>query len=119
MIKDHSKPTNTIGNLRPISIPNTLAQVFERLLLNKIPEIKNTHMNQFDKNNTSCSHALFTFKETIIHYLDKKQHYFAVSFDAVKAFDRVWREAFFYFLFLKKTLLSHKINLLRIYYDKL
>ncbi len=32
IIKDHNKPTNTINNLRPISISNTLAQIFERIL---------------------------------------------------------------------------------------
>ena len=91
LIKDFSKPTNTIGNLRPISISNTLAQIFERLILIKSPQITQFHENQFGyKKNTSCSHALFTFKETVIQYLDKKQHCFAVSLDAVKAFDRIW-----------------------------
>jgi hypothetical protein len=70
IIKDIKKPTNTINNIRPISISNPFAQIFERILLNKIPNILNTHQNQFGyKNKTSCSHALFAFKETIIHHL--------------------------------------------------
>jgi hypothetical protein len=38
-----------------ISISNILAQIFERLLLNKMSEINKTHDNQFGyKNKTSC-----------------------------------------------------------------
>ena len=62
ILKDNKKPTDTINNLRPIFISNPFAQVFERILLNKIPSILNTHQNQFGyKNKTSCSHALFAF----------------------------------------------------------
>ncbi len=60
-------------------------------------EINLTHHNQFGyKKKISCTHALFAFKETIIKYLDEKKHIYAVSLDAVKAFDKVWREALFY-----------------------
>ena len=47
MIKDRNKPTNKINNLRSILISNTLAQIFERILLNKMPELNQTHQNQF------------------------------------------------------------------------
>ena len=43
IVKDNKKLTDTINNLRPISISNPFAQVFERILLNKIPSILNTH----------------------------------------------------------------------------
>ena len=36
IIKDKKKPNNSLNNLRPISISNTLAQIFERILLQKI-----------------------------------------------------------------------------------
>jgi hypothetical protein len=88
-------------------------------LLNKIPNILNTHQNQFGyKYKTSCSHALFAFKETIIHHLENKQHCFAAKLDAVKAFDKLWREAL-YFKMIKSDFLIDFIIILRIYYDKL
>jgi hypothetical protein len=69
IIKDKKKPNNSLNNLRPISIANTLAQIFERILSNKMPEINLTHHNQFGyKKKISCTHALFAFKETIIKY---------------------------------------------------
>ena len=71
--KDKKKSINYIDNLRPISISNTQAQIFERLLLLKMDKINNTHINQFGyKNKTSCTHALFVFIETIARHLDNK-----------------------------------------------
>ena len=58
IIKDITKPTNTINNLRPISISNTFAQIFERILLHKLPILNQTHQNQFGyKTKTSCTHV--------------------------------------------------------------
>jgi hypothetical protein len=84
-----------------------------------MPNILNTHQNQFGyKNRTSCTHALFAFKETIIHHLENKQHCFAAKLDAVKAFDKLWREALYYKM-IKSEFLIDYIIFLRIYYDKL
>ena len=49
--KDKSKSINDINNLRPISISNTLAQIFERIMKMKIKSIHNTHDNQFGYKN--------------------------------------------------------------------
>ena len=68
--KDTTKSINDINNLRPISISNTLAQIFERLLMMNLNSINNTHNNQFGyKNKISWSHTLFVFKETIVWHL--------------------------------------------------
>ena len=105
--------------MRPISISNTLSQIFERIILNQIPSILNTHNNQFGyKRHTSCSHALFCFKETVINYIDNGQMCIAVSLDAVKAFDRVWREALFHKL-LKANVKTDIIFLIFNYYNSL
>ena len=119
IVKDKNKSPSDLSNLRPISISNTLAQIFERLIKIKIPQISNTHQNQFGyKNKTSCTHALFAFKELAIKCIENKQHLFALSLDAVKAFDRLWRDALFLKVKLKANYLSVVI-LLRIYYDVL
>ena len=39
IIKDKTKSPNDSSNLRPISISNTLAQIFERLIKLKIPQL--------------------------------------------------------------------------------
>jgi hypothetical protein len=89
IVKDKNKSANDLSNLRPISISNTLAQIFERITKLKIPQLGNTHHNQFGyKNKTSCAHALFAFKELAIKCIENKKHLFALKLDAVKAFDR-------------------------------
>jgi hypothetical protein len=58
IVKDRNKSINDLSNLRPISISNTLAQIFERIIKNKIPQLSKTDQNQFGyKNKTSCTHA--------------------------------------------------------------
>ena len=123
IIKDKSLSCNDLNNLRPISISNVLAQIFERLLGYSLNEIKKTHQNQFGyKSRTSCTHALFIFKETIIKHLDVNKSIIAIKLDAVKAFDLQWREALFYKLMNENLKLNNsmsKVILLRIYYDSL
>jgi hypothetical protein len=105
IIKDKKKSAADINNLRPISISNCLAQLFERLLLRKMPEINYTSVHQLGyKNKISCSHALFAFKETVIKFLEEKLIIYAASLDAVKAFDKLWREALYYKMKCKKLI---------------
>jgi hypothetical protein len=123
ILKDESPPSNDLNNLRPISISNVLAQLFERILGYNLSEIKKTHQNQFGyKSRTSCTHALFIFKETIIKHLEMNKSIIAVKLDAVKAFDLQWREALIYKLKVENIKLKKNLNkiiLLRIYYDTL
>jgi hypothetical protein len=119
IVKDKNKSSNDLANLRPISISNTLAQIFERITKLKLPQLGNTHQNQFGyKNKTSCTHALFAFKELAIKCIENKQHLFAMKLDAVKAFDRLWRDSVFFKVKQKVNFLSMVI-LLKIYYDGL
>ena len=118
--KDKKKSINDIDNLRPISISNILAQIFERILLTKMNFISKTHENQFGyKNRTSCTHALFVFKEIVIKYLDNKMLCFAAFLDAIKAFDNLWRQALFLKMKKSNNIILSAIILLKTYYDKL
>jgi hypothetical protein len=55
IIKNFNKPNDDLNNIRPISISNTIAQLFERLLLNRNYKNFNTSKNQFGfKKNSSC-----------------------------------------------------------------
>jgi hypothetical protein len=82
--------------------------------------ISKTNDNQFGyKNRTSCTHALFIFKETIIQYLDRNMHCFAAFLDAIKAFDNLWRQALYLKLKNNSNSILSTIIILKIYYDKL
>jgi hypothetical protein len=83
ILKDSGKNTEDLNNIRPISISTCFAQIFEKLILILSPELKISHANQFGfKEKTSCNHALFTLKETILHYTENRTGIKIVSLDA-------------------------------------
>ena len=68
IIKDYGKSRKDINNIRPITISNSLAQLFERLILNKNYNNLRTNKNQFGfKRNSSCKLALFMRNNIKIH----------------------------------------------------
>jgi hypothetical protein len=100
ILKDFKKPHNSLNNIRPISISNTLSQIFERILLSKMSNLKQSSKFQFGyKHGTSCVHALFTVKECIFPYLNNNKPVFGVTLDVQKAFDSLWRDALYFKLF--------------------
>ena len=74
IVKDAEADRNEINNLRPITISDTLANIYEKILLF---EIDKSHFNsdkQFGfKKNSSCNHAVFTLRETIIFSKQNKK----------------------------------------------
>jgi hypothetical protein len=75
-------------------------------------------MNFGYKNKTSCTQALFIFKEMIIKHVENNLHIFGALLDAIKSFDNLWRQAL-YLKNEKKVILLSAIILLHIYYEKL
>ena len=116
IIKDQNKKADDMNNIRPISISNCLAQIFEKLILINSPELNKMHNNQFGfKQKTSCNHAIFTMKETVLNYTENKSGVKIASLDAEKAFDKVWRDGLFFKLSSKMHITLWV--LLKKYYD--
>jgi hypothetical protein len=102
LIKDKNKSNDDVKNQRPITISNPLSQLFERLLLENMPILKGTNKTQFGfKEKSSCNHAIFTLKETILNYTENGSNCYVISLDAEKAFDRVWRDGLLFKLMNK------------------
>lgn len=103
IVKDTSKDNNDAKNLRPITVSDCIANIYEKVI---IYEIEKTHTNddkQFGfKKNSSCSHAIFTLKETIHFNLKNKKKVYVCAIDASKAFDKVNRN-FLWYKMINKT----------------
>jgi hypothetical protein len=91
LIKDYSGDHMSVDNLRPITLSDTIAIILENYILKATQAIK-TDDNQFGfKKNSSCSHAIFIFKEAQRIFRVERKEGYAVFFDFSKAFDRVNR----------------------------
>jgi hypothetical protein len=116
ILKDFKKPQDSLNNIRPISISNVFSQIFERILLSKMPALRESSDFQFGyKAATSCTHAIFSVKECIFPYLTKNKKVFGVTLDVQKAFDSLWRDALYFKL--SKSFPSEFVILLKRYYS--
>ena len=116
IIKDQNKNADDANNIRPLSISNCLSQLFEKLILKSSQGLHKIHKNQFGfKPKTSCNHAIFVMKETVLNYTEKGSNCRMASLDAEKAFDKVWRDGLFYKLYFK--IIPTYWILLKKYYD--
>ena len=97
IIKDNKKKEFDINNFRPVSISNSLAQIFERVILKLSPNLIKSDDNQFGfKMGLSTYQPLFLVKETISKYKRSKTPCYVASLDAEKAFDSLWRKGLFF-----------------------
>jgi hypothetical protein len=102
LVKDNNKSSSDPGNIRPISVSDTLTNIFEKLVLELInlrcPNIR----KQFGfSKNASCSHAVMVLKETMNFCKLKRKKLFITAIDASKAFDKVNRSLLWLILFKK------------------
>lgn len=66
IIKDDQKSCNDLNNIRPITISDTISNIYEKVILAEIGKVYQDPNKQFGfKKNSSCAHAVFTVKETI------------------------------------------------------
>ena len=96
IVKDEKGDLASANNLRPISISDTIATVFEKLMLNIIKKRIEDEEQQFGfKANSSCNHAIFVMRETIINNLSKNKPTHKLAIDFRRAFDGTNREKLF------------------------
>ncbi|RNA19764.1 RNA-directed DNA polymerase from mobile element jockey-like [Brachionus plicatilis] len=79
--------------MRPLTISDTIANIFEKYLLSRIETNHQYPQTQFGfKTKSSTNHGIYTVMETIQHFKHKKKKLFICAIDASKAFDKVIRE---------------------------
>jgi len=116
LIKDSTKSTSDMNNIRGISVSDVLTNIFEKIMLKKINEACPTNSKQFGfSKNSSCGHAVFVLKETMQLVKLRKKKMFVTAIDASKAFDKVNR--YLLWLILIKKIGFELTNVLMAYYD--
>ena len=67
------------------------------IIIQLCPELLNSHFLQHGfKRQESTTHAAYTVRETINHYINTESSLFICTLDAEKAFDKVWWIGLFY-----------------------
>ncbi|RNA07626.1 RNA-directed DNA polymerase from mobile element jockey-like [Brachionus plicatilis] len=92
LIKDLKKNHSCISNLRPITVSDPLATIYEKILLLDVNRHHDDNPKQFGfKKNSSCAHAKVTLRETALFNRCLKRKTYMCAIDASKAFDKVVR----------------------------
>jgi hypothetical protein len=92
IVKDQGGDITSTNNTRPITISDTIANIFEQYCMAHIGDGIATHELQFGfKKNASTCHGIYLLKELLRHVKKEKEKIYMLYLDFSKAFDRVNR----------------------------
>jgi len=88
--EDRSVKNNTVENYRAISISPIVSKIFEHCVLKRYNNFFDSSYNQFGfKKNSSCSHAVYSVRKVVEHYVNGGSTVNVCLLDLSKAFDKV------------------------------
>lgn len=92
LIKDPLGDPGSLENIRPITLSDTIATIYEKFIMSELESTNQSCMNQFGfKQNSSTNHAIFVLKENMRWFSRRKRKGYGVFLDFSKAFDKVNR----------------------------
>lgn len=92
VIKNANESNSDINKIRPITISDSLSNIFEMYLLRRMEKTYQDSKTQFGfKSNSSTNHAVFVLDQTIKLYKEKRKSLYICAIDASKAFEKVNR----------------------------
>lgn len=93
LIKNASKPSNSLDNLRPVAVSDCISNMFESVILERLTSQIPDKDKQFGfKPESSCHHAMFVLRQAVKAAKYENKKVFACAIDVSKAFDRVNRD---------------------------
>ena len=88
--KDKHGDLSNLDMYRGITLTPAISRLFESILLAKYGNILHSHCLQYGfKKDSSCTHALFNFTESVRFYNKRGSKVYCAFLDASKAFDKV------------------------------
>ena len=119
IIKDETKENNDISNIRPIAISDSLANLYERIILKEIKKDHTDNKKRFGfKEVSSCAHAVeVVFNQALLASQVRNRKLYICAVDASKAFDKVSREKL-WDLMVDKKIEPAIVMVIKNYYSK-
>ena len=92
ILKDPKGSNMDKNNIRPLTISDTLANIYEKVIMIELEKKWPNLDKQFGfKPRSSCDHAIFVLRETALLAKRKRKNTYACAIDASKAFDKLNR----------------------------
>ena len=96
IVKDSSGDLNAVGNYRGVTLCSVFSLMFENALRLKFHRFLSSDALQFGfKPRHSTSHAVYTLKATINHFIERDSNVFVAFLDFSKAFDTISHSGLF------------------------
>jgi hypothetical protein len=119
LLKNKHGDASKLDMYRAITLSAVMSKLFEYVLLSLFGDSLVSDNLQFGfKKDSSCSHALFTFGETVKYFTSRGSKIFSVSLDASKAFDKVLHNGLFLKM-LNKGIAPSFVQILSTWYRNL
>lgn len=96
LLKNKHGDATSLDMYRGITLSAVISKLFEAVLLSMYKEFLTSDQLQFGfKENSSCTHALFTVKESVKYYVKRGSKVYCCFLDVSKAFDKVLHNGIF------------------------
>ena len=119
LLKNKHGDASRLDMYRGITLSSAVSKLFESVLVAMFGEsIRSSDLQFGFKRNSSCSHAIFTFNESVRYFMKNGSRVHCVSLDAAKAFDKVLHFGLFYKM-LSKGVSAVFVKILIYWYSRL
>ena len=119
LLKDKHGDATKLDMYRGITLSSSVSKLFESVLVNIFGDSIQSSELQFGfKKNNSCSHAIFTFNESVRFFMKNGSRVHCVALDAAKAFDKVLHSGLFYKM-ISKGVATVFVKILMYWYSHL
>ena len=102
LLKDKHGDTSRLDMYRGITLSSAISKLFEAVLVSMFGDhLQSSDLHYGFKRSNSCSHAIFTFNESVRCFMKNGGQVHCAALDATKAFDKVLHYGLFHKMLCK------------------